>query len=455
MRQRQPQRCVVCGLCSWAWAQAGITGLYGHGINAFASSFRTWGSSNNRWHPIGDGYVPQPGDVAQYSDQHVGIYTGGPANSPTVINGNWAGGVGETANQTTNGAGAALSGYTTAPTGGIYPDGSFVNDTSTGAVYRIAGGAPIYVSTWNAVGGPKATTPIDHAKLLSLPAYPANGTLVSTNTGGVYKIAGGAPIYVSDWNAIGGQQATIGIDQWSVNNAGSIDSHLLALPANGTLVSTNTGGVYKIAGGAPIYVSDWNAIGGQQATVGIDQWSVNNAGIPDTHLRPFPAEGTLVNTNTGGVYKIAGGAPIYVSNWSAIGGQQATVGIDQWSVNNAGIQDTHMRAFPVDGTFLETNTGAVYRVAGGAPIYLSSWSAYGGPQPRVTSHRPVGGEQRRRSGFAHAHIPSGRHCFDCPAESGKVDRYRRLSGARERSGCRLTRCHHRCPRTLQCSQSLP
>ncbi len=109
---------------AWAWAQAGITGLYGNGINAMASSFRTWGQSTGRWHPLGDGYAPQPGDVAEYSDHHVGIYTGGPANSPTVISGNWwypdraTGQVHEQADVTDNGARAPLSGYVGAPDSG-------------------------------------------------------------------------------------------------------------------------------------------------------------------------------------------------------------------------------------------------------------------------------------------------------------------------------------------------
>lgn len=105
---------------AWAWAQAGITGLYGNGINALSSSFRTWGQTNGRWHPLGDGYSPQPGDVAEYDDAHVGIYTGGPASSPTVISGNWdypspAGDVYEQANVTNNGDGANLTGYVSAP----------------------------------------------------------------------------------------------------------------------------------------------------------------------------------------------------------------------------------------------------------------------------------------------------------------------------------------------------
>jgi hypothetical protein len=38
-------------------------------------------------------------------------------------------------------------------TSGLYPDGTFVQVNETGQVYRIAGGAPLYVSTWSAFGG--------------------------------------------------------------------------------------------------------------------------------------------------------------------------------------------------------------------------------------------------------------------------------------------------------------
>jgi hypothetical protein len=109
---------------AWAWAQAGITGLYGHGIDANASSFRTWGQAHGRWHPLGDGYTPKPGDVAEYADAHVGIYTGGPASTPTVISGNWwypdtgTGQVYEQAKVTSSGPGANLTGYVSAPDAG-------------------------------------------------------------------------------------------------------------------------------------------------------------------------------------------------------------------------------------------------------------------------------------------------------------------------------------------------
>ena len=44
---------------------------YGYGnseINAGAVSFYHWGVATGNWHPLGDGYSPQPGDVAVYGE---------------------------------------------------------------------------------------------------------------------------------------------------------------------------------------------------------------------------------------------------------------------------------------------------------------------------------------------------------------------------------------------------
>jgi hypothetical protein len=95
---------VASGWCAdfvaWVWRQAGVSFIYGPGdsdINVWTKSFYLWGVANGTWHPIGDGYVPQPGDAVLYgvdaepsSSGHVGIYVSGPSTSPTVVNGNWA-----------------------------------------------------------------------------------------------------------------------------------------------------------------------------------------------------------------------------------------------------------------------------------------------------------------------------------------------------------------------------
>jgi cell wall-associated NlpC family hydrolase len=276
-----------------------------------------------------------------------------------------------------------------------YPaDGTLVNTTNDGRVYEFAGGAPLYVSSWSAIGGPKSTIPIDGWDVANpgnpaanVREYPADGTFVdTTNDGRVYEIVGGAPLYISSWSAVGGEKAVTGIDGWDVANVGNPYAHLRPYPADGTLVSTtNDGRVYEFAGGAPLYVSSWSAVGGEKAVTGIDGWDVANPGNPAAHLREYPADGTLINTTDDGrVYVVAGGAPLYLSSWSAIGGSRPSVGVDGWDVANVGNPYAHLRPYPADGTFLNTSTGRVYRVAGGAPIAVSSWSVFGGVQPYTT-----------------------------------------------------------------------
>lgn len=265
------------------------------------------------------------------------------------------------------------------------PEGSFVSHA--GFVYRIAGGAPVYVSSWGAVGGPQPSTSLSDGQFASLPQFPRDGTLLGSSSGGVFVVAGGAPLYLSTWNAIGGPQPSVGIDQAAIDHAGGGVpwDHLRPYPADGTLLGASGGGVFIVAGGAPLYLSNWAAIGGPKPSVRIDQWDIDHAGDhPAAHLRPYPADGTLVGTSGDGrVYVIAGGAPLYVSNWNAIGGPRPVTGIDQWDVVHTDNPLAHLRQYPADGTFINTSTGRVYRVAGGAPFYVTRWSIYGGVQPYV------------------------------------------------------------------------
>ncbi len=86
---------------AWSWRVAGVHVPYGYGsdeLNGNAASFYEWGVANERWHPAGDGYVAQPGDVAVYglsltssdpSASHVAIVTSDPRGQPgpNVVNG--------------------------------------------------------------------------------------------------------------------------------------------------------------------------------------------------------------------------------------------------------------------------------------------------------------------------------------------------------------------------------
>ena len=84
---------------AWAWKMAGVPLVYqfiNGDLNSSSASFYEWGVRYHTWHPIGSGYVPQPGDVAVYGlnasalvAQHVAIvvnFTPG-ASGPNAVNG--------------------------------------------------------------------------------------------------------------------------------------------------------------------------------------------------------------------------------------------------------------------------------------------------------------------------------------------------------------------------------
>jgi hypothetical protein len=259
--------------------------------------------------------------------------------------------------------------------GGAPSDGSFVSNR--GYVYRIAGGAPIYVSNWATVGGPQPTTPLSDAEFAALPRYPRDGTQLNGSGGGVFIVAGGAPLYLSTWDAIGGPQPGVGVDEAAIGNAGAGVpwDHLRAYPADGTLLGSSGGGVFIVAGGAPLYLSSWNAIGGPQPSTRIDEWDVQHTGDPAAHLRPYPADGTFLNTSSGRVYRVAGGAPFGVSSWSVFGGVQSYVTVDQWDVDHTADPAAHLKTTPIDGTVVEgLPSNAYWSFSGGlrSPASASS-----------------------------------------------------------------------------------
>ncbi|TFD06104.1 CHAP domain-containing protein [Cryobacterium sandaracinum] len=191
----------------------------------------------------------------------------------------------------------------TAPTGYIHfkdagsplSEGVFV--LHGGHVYRIVGGAPVYVSDWAVFGGPQPLITLSDGQWAKLPQHPADGTFVlSKPSGEVYRIAGGAPIYVSTWATHGGQQPTVAIGGDTIRNAGAPDaagrwSHLRRYPADGTFITAKPSGqVYRVNGGAPSPVTDWASVGGVQSSVTIGDDDIQQAGTVDpasrwSHLR--------------------------------------------------------------------------------------------------------------------------------------------------------------------------
>lgn len=87
---------------AWVWRRAGVRFTYGQysgEISSASVSFYHWGVAHGTWHPVGSGYVPEPGDVAVYgldlagdTAQHVAVVTSYVAGKrgPDVVNGDGA-----------------------------------------------------------------------------------------------------------------------------------------------------------------------------------------------------------------------------------------------------------------------------------------------------------------------------------------------------------------------------
>ena len=185
--------------------------------------------------------------------------------------------------------------------GALFPNGSFIQESGSPYLDEIVGGAPLLVSNWSDVGGAQTYTVITPQQFEALNPVPTNGTLIETNTGGVYLIAGGAPLFVSSLAVFGNPQPLL-VDQWNIDNVGNPLSHLDAVPSNGTFLTTTTGSTYRVAGGAPLGISNWTVFGGAKPAVTIDPWDVENLFNPAAHLLYRPIIGTVVQGLPSGAY---------------------------------------------------------------------------------------------------------------------------------------------------------
>ena len=164
------------------------------------------------------------------------------------------------------------------------------------------------------------------------------------------------------------------IDPYAISHL----DHLNARPSNGTFLRDPAGyTIWEVAGGAPLVVSSCANLGGCPGAVNIDPYAISHL----DHLNARPSSGTLIRDPASGmIWKVVGGAPLGVSSCANVGGCSGVVNIDPYAVAHL----DHLNAVPADGTFIETSAGRVYRIAGGAPFAVSSWSVFGGVQPYVT-----------------------------------------------------------------------
>jgi len=126
-------------------------------------------------------------------------------------------------------------------------EGTFVRVTGSTTVYRIAGGAPVFVSAWAPFGGAQPVVVVSKTRWRLLPTYPRGGTFLhAAGRSSFYRMSGGVASFVPSWDAFGGPQPATDVDPAALDKAGSggIWNHLISskpsvsMTGPGTLVTT-------------------------------------------------------------------------------------------------------------------------------------------------------------------------------------------------------------------------
>ena len=253
-------------------------------------------------------------------------------------------------------------------------DGQFITLRGYNQVYRIAGGAPIKVTSWAPFGGSQHVTVIDQPQFDAFGRYPKNGAYVQDiTTKNVYRMAGGAPLLVSaDDQAklpLWGTAPVVAVE----HRAFVVHDRLRPIPLDHTQICrVDDNSCYVVAGGAPLRVPSTDAT----TTPG---WTPSRSILVSgaefstwVSLRKTPSDGTFVcDAATGACYRVAGGAPLRMgASDPAVPGFSATsvVRIPHYEF----VTYTHLARTPADGTVLcPTGDALCYVVAGHAPIAVA------------------------------------------------------------------------------------
>jgi surface antigen len=209
------------------------------------------------------------------------------------------------------------------------------NGTVTVSEYNIGGKGKYDTATF------AATRPSGYIHFKDMAVDVSSGAFVQYGTR-VYRIAGGAPLYVPNWQdltprrTIGALSATA----WA---------KLAPRPADGTYITAMPSGtVYRIVGGAPLAVANWDALGGTKPTVKVSDEDIAHSGTtikgsPWAHLRYYPLTGTYLTTGAADslkIYQVTSGVADPVADWAAVGGVKPSVQVDPAAISKAGATKT-------------------------------------------------------------------------------------------------------------------
>jgi hypothetical protein len=104
--------------------------------------------------------------------------------------------------------------------------------------------------------------------------------------------------------------------------------------------------VYRVAGGAPLVVNDWSAFGGPQPYKVITKRQF-------AKLNSVPAGGTFLETAAGAAYRVAGGAALPITDTALFPAPGLAITVDPWDIANPANPLAHLAAAPADGTIVE------------------------------------------------------------------------------------------------------
>jgi hypothetical protein len=212
---------------------SGISDLVAAVNTGYTEPDNVWIAEWNGQHAASSAYVPA-GDWAdhhrlhQYTGAHNDRYGGASIN----IDSNFL-----------DGATAASS---AAAAASVLPDGTFVQAEGSQETYEIAGGAPLLATPqyWASLGAQQRVT-ISAQQFALLNPVPAAGTFLASPAGAMYRVAGGAPLAVSNTSLFPGVQP-VTVDPWDLASAGNPETHLNARPVDGTVVEALPSGSYWV-----------------------------------------------------------------------------------------------------------------------------------------------------------------------------------------------------------------
>ncbi len=145
-------------------------------------------------------------------------------------------------------------------------------------------------------------------------------------------------------------RVTLNVDGDYIDGAtaqgGAILQSATTIP-DGAFVSTTGGALaYRVVGGAPLPVTNWTPFGGPQPVRPL-------TAAQFATLNPVPTNGTYVATPSGSLYRVAGGALLPILDQNLLGGAPPALTIDPADVSLAGSAGSHLNAIPAVGTVVQ------------------------------------------------------------------------------------------------------